>query len=130
VPELLRRFVFAPAGQVRPDEPLDVELRLLRRDAAEERPANRGVTAEASAQKDVVTFELFTRLAPLAQRRALEADVAGEVLCAGVRTAVDVHAQAFDLAVERGFEVLDDLGELRLRRGDRVVAERLARAAL
>ena len=108
------------------DRPVDGVGELLGRHAAEDRPPDGRVRAEAAAQADVVGLASHALL--VAHRRALEADVADPVVAAGVRAAVEVQREPGDLVAEAGFELVDDLVEPRLRLGDGEVAVRLAGA--
>src|SRR6476659_8466310 len=78
------------------DQAHDRLVELLGRHASEHRPRDRGGPVEAAAQIDVVGLPSPSLL--VAHGRALEADVTDAVLCARVRTAVQVQAQPVEEA--------------------------------
>ena len=123
------REALAVAALVEPagDEPADDVVEQVGADAPEDRAADAGVAAEATAQVDLV--RLVPGAALVANGAALEADVADPVLRAGVRAAVEMELELGDVVPEAALEPLDQACEPRLRLGDGEVAVRLARAA-
>src|SRR5262245_58042306 len=116
-----------PPGEPAADEPLHGRRQVLGRNAPEDRPRDRRLRAEPAAQEDVVGLAPPTLR--VARGRPLEAEVADPVLGAGVRAAVEVHAETGERgAAEAALEVDDQLVEPRLRLRDREVAVRLAGA--
>ena len=94
----------------------------------EHRPADGRARRQPAAQEQVVALQALALRSALAQRRALEADVADPVVGAGVRAAVEVQAQAGRRLAERRLQMLDDALQPSLGLGHRVVAERVAGA--
>ena len=92
------------AGEPAADEAVDRGVELLGRHAPEERAADRRLGAEPAAQEDVVGLAALPVL--VAQRRALEAEVADPVVGAGVRAAVEVEAQPGDVVAEALLQAL------------------------
>ena len=90
--------------------------------------ADGGLAAQPAAEEQVVSPQPLAALAPFAQGRGLEADVADPVVGAGVGAAVEVQPQAPRPVAEDPFHVPDDLFHLGLGLPDGVVAEGLARA--
>ena len=80
----------------------------------QQRHADRGARALAPAQEEVVGLLFLALHRALAQRRALEADIADPVLGAGVRAAVEVDAEVLDLLAEGGLQMVHDLDQPRL----------------
>src|SRR5947208_282192 len=120
--ELLDALPFLASVEIGTEQALDDEMDLAARYPLEHRTADGGVPAQAAAQKDVVPLDALTRRTPLAQGRALEADVADPVVGAGVRAAVQVEPQPGDRLAERRLQMLDDPLQPSLGLGHRVVA--------
>src|SRR5581483_4198327 len=95
----------------------------------QDRATDGGVTTLAAAQVDLVRLllALLPRLMP--GGGSLQPNVCRPVMGTGMRAAVHVDLQGGDRGPEAGFEPLDDLPQLALCLGDRVVAQRLPGAA-
>src|ERR1017187_7465798 len=100
---------------------------MRRRDAAQNRLADRGVAAEAAAQDNVERFE-WLAVGP-ARGRPLQPDVTGPMLRARMRASIEIQLEPRDLVAEVIDQPLDDSGELGLGRRDRIVAMWIADAS-
>src|SRR3954468_16419574 len=67
--ELLDGLPFLASVEIGTEQALDDEMDLAARHPLEDRAADRGVPAQAAAQKDVVALDALARGAPLAQGR-------------------------------------------------------------
>src|SRR5207244_9022733 len=115
-----------PALEPALDQACNGRVQLFRDDPAKERPPDRGVGAESTADEDVVG--LTPPALVVSRRRALEPQVGDPVLRTRVRAAVELEAELGNLRSEALLEPFDQSAEPCLRLGDREVAVRLSRA--
>src|SRR5581483_12382731 len=124
VTKCFERLALGAPIEISAHEAFDVEGRLAQADALEQRLANRRRAPQPAAQVNVVPFEFFTGGPALAERRALKADISDPVMRAGMRTPVEIDADAFCRFAERVFKMLNDFAEVWFRLRDRIVAQR------
>src|SRR5437763_1683390 len=106
--KLLDPLPLLPRVEVGAEEPFDDDVDLLARYPAQHRPADRRLAPEPAAEEEVVALPPLALGAALAERRPLEADVAGPVVGAGVGAAVEVEPQVRRPLAEGRLQVGDD----------------------